>query len=122
MIPRKFVSQTKLVCLQMILQFTLLESRKLVFSIMKLRKQRWFEKHRLTIKDKKCSLIDFGKREYSNKDFLGKNVQNVNEVTYLGIIIDHKLNYKSHVGKIGNQMSKFCGVLYKARCYFTKNQ
>ena len=44
--------------------------------------------------------MNFGKREYLNKDFLGKNVQNVNEVTFLGIIIDHKLNYKSHAEKI----------------------
>ena len=66
--------------------------------------------------------MNFGKREYLNKDFLVKNVQNVNKITYLGIIIDHKLNYKSHVEKIAKQMSKFCGVLYKARYYFTKNQ
>ena len=66
--------------------------------------------------------MNFGKREYLNKDFLVKNVQNVNKITYLGIIIDHKLNYKSHVEKIVKQMSKFCGVLYKARYYFTKNQ
>ena len=38
LIFRKFVSQTKPVCLQMILQFTLLQSRTLVLSIMKLRK------------------------------------------------------------------------------------
>ena len=66
--------------------------------------------------------MSFGKREYLNKDFLVKNVQNVNKITYLGIITDHKLNYKSHVEKIAKQMSKFCGVLYKARYYFTKNQ
>ena len=50
--------------------------------------------------------MTFGKRNYLNKDFLGKNV----------------LNYKSHVRKIAKQMSKFCGVFYKARYYFTKNQ
>ena len=76
----------------------------------------------MTISDKKCSFMNFGKREYLNKDFLGKNVQNVNKVTYLGIIINHKLNYKSHIEKIAKQMSKFCGVLYNARYYFTKNQ
>ena len=59
--------------------------------------------------------MNFGKREYLNKDFLVKNVQNLNKITYLGIIIDHKLNYKSHVKKIAQQMSKFCGVLYKER-------
>ena len=84
--------------------------------------KRWFEEHKLTINDKKCSFINFGKREYLNKDFLVKNVQNVNKITYLGIIIDHKLNYNSHVEKIAKQMSKFCGVLYKAGYYFTKNQ
>ena len=37
--------------------------------------------------------MNFGKREYLNKDFVGENVQNANEVTYLGVIIDLKVNY-----------------------------
>ena len=107
----------------MILQFTLLQSRTLVFFYKEVKEtKRWFEEHKLTINDKKSSFMNLRKREYLNKDFLVKNVQNVNKITYLGIIIDHKLNYKSHVEKIAKQMSKFCGVLYKARYYFTKNQ
>ena len=85
--------------------------------------KRWFEEHKLTTNDKKCrQFMNFGKRENLNKDFLVRNVQNVNKITYLGIIIDQKLNYKSHVEKIAKQMSKFCGVLYEARYYLTKNQ
>ena len=49
--------------------------------------------------------MNLGKREHLNKDYLDKNVQNVNDVTYLGIIIDHKLNYKTYVEKIAKQMS-----------------
>ena len=121
MISRKFVSQTKLVCLQMILQFTLLESRTLVFFYNEVKEtKRWFEGHKLTINDKKCSIMTFGEREYLNKDFLGKNVQNVNKVTYLGIIMDHKLNYKSHVEKIPIQMSKFFGVFLQSKILLYK--
>ena len=74
----------------------------------------------MTSNGKTSSFTNF--ENAKNTDFVGKNVQNVNEVTYLGIMIDHKLNYKSHVEKIPKQISKFCGVLYKARYQFTKNQ
>ena len=31
--------------------------------------KRWFEEHKLTINDKKCSFMNFGKREYLSKGF-----------------------------------------------------
>ena len=83
-------------------------------------KKKWFEVHKLTNNNKKCSFMIFGNCEYLTKNFLGKHVQNVNKVTYIGIIINHQLNYKSHVEKRAIQMSKFCGVLFKAWYYFTK--
>ena len=53
---------------------------------------------------------------------LGGNVQNIIKVTYLRIIVGSKLNVKSRVKNLTNRMSKFCGVLYKSRHYFRKNQ
>ena len=105
----------------MILQFTLLQSRTLVFFYNEVEEtKRWFKEHKLTISDKKCRLMNFGKCKYLNKDFIGKNIQNVIKVMYLGINIDHKPNYKSHIGKKkAKQMSKFCGAFYNARNYFT---
>ena len=40
-------------------------------------------------------------------------IQQVNEITYLGVEIDSQLNFKSHVEKIQSQISKGIGILFK---------
>ena len=39
----------------------------------------------------------------------------VNSVKYLGIIIDHKLNWIDHIAYIKNNISKGIGIIYRAR-------
>ena len=41
-------------------------------------------------------------------------------LTYLGIIIDHKLNWTSHIAHVNNKISKGVGILLRARNYVTK--
>ena len=36
-------------------------------------------------------------------------------VKFLGLMIDFKLNFKSHIHKIQNSLSKACGILYQIR-------
>ena len=43
-----------------------------------------------------------------------------NELKYLGIIIDHKLNWISHITHVKNKISKGIGIMYKARSYLNK--
>ena len=38
---------------------------------------------------------------------------------YLGIIIDHKLNWTSHIAHVKNKISKGVGIMLKARNYVT---
>ena len=40
---------------------------------------------------------------------------------YLGMIIDHKLNWTSHIAHVKNKISKGVGIMLKARNYVTKN-
>ena len=37
---------------------------------------------------------------------------------YLGVIVDHKLNWIDHITYIKNKISKGIGIMYKARTYF----
>ena len=39
---------------------------------------------------------------------------------YLGVIIDHKLNWIEHIAYVKNKISKGIGIMYKARQYLSK--
>ena len=46
----------------------------------------------------------------------------VNSTKYLGVIIDHKLNWIEHISYVKSKMSKGIGIMYKARQFFTKKK
>jgi len=43
-----------------------------------------------------------------------------NDIKYLGIILDNKLNWKPYIAKLTTQTSKSCGILSKLRHYTTQ--
>ena len=45
----------------------------------------------------------------------------VDSIKYLGIIVDHKLNWLNHITYVKAKISKGIGIMYKARKYFNKN-
>ena len=44
----------------------------------------------------------------------------VNSAKYLGVIIDHKLNWIEHISYVKSKISKGIGIMYKARQFLTK--
>ena len=44
----------------------------------------------------------------------------VDYVKYLGVIIDHKLNWIKRIAYVKNKISKRIGIMYKARQYLSK--
>ena len=44
----------------------------------------------------------------------------VNSAKYLGVIIDHKLNWIEHISYVKHKMSKGIEIMYKARQFLTK--
>ena len=44
----------------------------------------------------------------------------VTSIKYLGVIIDHKLNWIEHISYVKNKISKGIGILYKARQFLEK--
>ena len=51
----------------------------------------------------------------------GVSLQSTNSFKYLGVIIDHKLNWTQHIAHVKNKVSKGIGIVYRARNYLTKN-
>ena len=44
----------------------------------------------------------------------------VNSAKYIGVIIDHKLNWIEHISYVKSKISKGIGIMYKARQFLTK--
>ena len=45
----------------------------------------------------------------------GSIINRVNGIKYLGVIIDHKLNWIKHIAYVKNKISKGVGILFRAR-------
>ena len=50
----------------------------------------------------------------------GSLLNRANQVKYLGIIIDHKLNWVQHITYVKNKIAKGVGIMYKARRFLNK--
>ena len=48
-------------------------------------------------------------------------VKKTDSLKYLGVIIDHQLNWTQHIAHVKNKFSKSIGIMYRARTYLTKN-
>ena len=49
-----------------------------------------------------------------------KNLANVNNTKFLGVIIDSKLNWSDHIRYIKNKISKSIGILTKIKRFLNK--
>ena len=44
-----------------------------------------------------------------------QSIEWVTSTKFLGVLIDYRLNWKSHIQYITNKISKTCGILYQIR-------
>ena len=82
---------------------------------------RWFKLNKLSLNIKKSCFIIFtekNKKYYKFKSCLsiGKNeLTQVSSTTFLGVLIDERLSWKSHIRHVSNKISKSIGVISKVR-------
>ena len=48
-------------------------------------------------------------------------LKKTDSLKYLGLIIDHRLNWSQHIAHVKNTVSKGIGIMYRARSYLTKS-
>ena len=48
-------------------------------------------------------------------------LKKTDSLKYLGVIIDHRLNWSQHITHVKNKISKGIGIMYRARSYLTKS-
>ena len=84
----------------------------------------WIRANKLSIYYNKTSYIILNRPKGDTAIFnISINSQQIcekNDIKYLGIIIDNKLNWKAHIAKLTTQISKSCEILSKLRHYTTQ--
>ena len=88
----------------------------------------WFKCNKLSLNTQKNYLYGFSQSEAKNADDINIDVitdnrmlTKVNSIKYLGIIIDHKLNWIDHITYVKAKISKGIGIIYKARRHINKH-
>ena len=77
----------------------------------------WFAVNKLSLNVSKTNFIIFGnKKQTKNVDILinGEKIDRVYVTKFLGVIIDHKLNWKEHIEVVKNKISKSIAIIHKA--------
>ena len=85
----------------------------------------WFKSNKLSLNTGKTFYMVFHRarlKPKNNNDIImdGNILTKVNSAKYLGIIIDHKLNWIDHIAYVKNKISKGIGIIYKARSVLSK--
>ena len=87
---------------------------------------KWFKVNKLSVNIKKTKFMVFTNRKrFTLNDFEisldGQNITCVDKIKFLGVYIDHKLNWKFHINYISDKLAKSVGILCKARKVLTKS-
>ncbi len=76
--------------------------------------KKWFDDNRFSLNLSKTKFIIFSNLQSNNKVKLRVNneeIESVYENKFLGVIIDHKLCWKSHINHVETKMSKSIAIL-----------
>ena len=77
----------------------------------------WFSVNRLSLNVTKTNYMFFGNRKLTVDISVKINKETINRVnvtTFLGVMIDDKLNWKNHICLVKSKLSKRCAVMYRA--------
>ena len=79
----------------------------------------WILCNKLKLNIQKTNLILFKNRSQHHVipsvKLNNEEIQQVQQVKFLGIFVDEHLNWKSHINYITSKLSKICGLLYRVR-------
>ena len=83
----------------------------------------WFYTNKLSVNVKKSNFIIFRPRQNRQTLDLAFNIRNysidcVKEATFLGVILDEHLVWKSHIHNVARKVSKAVGIIYKSSFCF----
>ena len=79
----------------------------------------WTRANRLMVNTDKTFHIDISTRSFSpsNIYFDGALIENNSSGRFLGVLIDNKMNFKSHIDEVCKKVSRSIGILYHLKNY-----
>lgn len=84
----------------------------------------WLNQNRLSLSIEKTQVISFisrgGTADEISIDISGEQIRQVEECSFLGVILDSKLNWKSHVNVVCSKVSRSCYALKQLRGLLTR--
>ena len=81
----------------------------------------WCKYNKMSLNPAKCEYVIFTNRTVINDPeiLLGNElVKRASTFKYLGVHLDEKLNFNSHIYYVKSRLSQFCGVSYRLKNYF----
>ena len=84
----------------------------------------WLKLNKLTLNTDKTKCMLFHKRRKVNPLQLSINDQQISQVdqfTFLGVLLDDTLSWKNHINMVTNKLSKIIGILHRLKHYYPDN-
>lgn len=86
----------------------------------------WIKANKLSLNVKKSAYLLFSGRKLLPNELpvlriFDEPIVRLTETKFLGLIIDHQVNWKSHAAYVHSKVSRMIGVLYKIRKMLTKS-
>ena len=80
----------------------------------------WFKANKLTVDSSKSNVLTINPKISKAPLILNVTLNNTvlnqsNSVKYLGMIIDSKLNFDTHIKKLAHQISKAVGIMFRLK-------
>ena len=84
---------------------------------------QWFHENHMTLNPGKCHYMVIGSRDLSHEIMLNNNkITSSNEEKLLGIFLDSKLNFESHIGSLCRKAGQKISALARLKNYLTSDQ
>ena len=84
---------------------------------------QWFHENHMTLNPGKCHYMVIGSRDLSHEIMLNDNkITRPNEENLLGILLESKLNFESHIGSLCRKAGQKIRALARLKNYLTSDQ
>ena len=84
---------------------------------------QWFHENHMTLNPGKCHYMVIDSRDLSHEIMLNDNkITSSNEEKLLGIFLDSKLNFESHIGSLCRKAGQKISALARLKNYLTSDQ
>ena len=84
---------------------------------------QWFQKNHMTLNSGKCHYMVINSRDLSHEIMLNNNkITSSNEEKLVGILLDSKLNFESHIGSLCREAGQKINALARLKNYLKSDQ